>query len=57
VPTPSVNRAVEVKCRAAGLCHLYDRDYRAVLIVKDERQEPMVVDHMSLAAEIANGAA
>jgi hypothetical protein len=48
------DRAVEVKCRAAGFRELYgwlnDRD---VLIVKADRQEPLVVLRMSLAAEIA----
>jgi hypothetical protein len=48
------DRAVEVKCRAAGFKELYtwlnDRD---VLIVKADRQEPLVVLRMSLAAEIA----
>jgi Holliday junction resolvase len=45
---------VEVKARAAGFRSLYswltDRD---VLIVKADRQEPLVVLRLSLAAEIA----
>jgi Holliday junction resolvase len=48
------DRAVEVKCRAAAFRELYgwlnDRD---VLILKADRQEPLVVLRMSLAAEIA----
>jgi hypothetical protein len=49
-----VDRAVEVKCRAAGFRQLYDwLNQRDVLIVKADRQEPLVVLCMSLAAEIA----
>ena len=55
VLTPSVNRGVQVKCRAAGFCHAYGRDY-AVLIVKADRQEPLVVLRMFLATEIAGAA-
>jgi hypothetical protein len=48
------DRAVEVKCRAAGFRQLYDwLDRRDVLIVKSDRQEPLVVVRLSLAAEIA----
>jgi hypothetical protein len=48
------DRAVEVKCRAAGFRELYTwLDGRDVLIVKADRQEPLVVLRMSLAAEIA----
>ena len=51
---PGVDRAVEVKCRAAGFRKLYDwLNDRDVLIVKADRQEPLVVLRMSLAAEIA----
>jgi hypothetical protein len=51
-----VDRAVEVKCRAAGFRKLYDwLNDRDVLIVKADRQEPLVVLRMSLAAEIAGG--
>jgi hypothetical protein len=50
-----VDRAVEVKCRAAGFNQLYDwLDERDVLIVKADRQEPLVVLRMSLAAMIAS---
>jgi hypothetical protein len=50
------DRAVEVKCRAAGFKKLYDwLSDRDVLIVKADRQEPLVVLRMSLAAEIAGG--
>ena len=52
------DRTVEVKCRAAGFRELYgwlnDRD---VLILKADRQEPLVVLRMSLATEIAKGTA
>jgi hypothetical protein len=48
------DRAVEVKCRAAGFRELYgwlnDGD---VLIVKADWHEPLVVLRMALAAEIA----
>jgi hypothetical protein len=49
-----VDRAVEVKCRADGFRELYgwleDRD---LLIVKADRQEPLAIVRLSLAAEIA----
>jgi hypothetical protein len=45
----------QVKCRAAGFNQLYDwLDERDVLIVKADRQEPLVVLRMSLAAMIAS---
>ena len=45
---------VEVKCRTAGFRQLYDWPHqRDVLIVKSNRQEPLVVVRLSLAAEIA----
>jgi Holliday junction resolvase len=48
---------VEVKCRGNGFRELYSwLDSRDVLIVKADRQEPLVVLRMSLAAEIAGGA-
>jgi hypothetical protein len=51
------DRAVEVKCRAAGFRQLYDwLNERDTLIAKADRQEPLVVLRMSLAAEIAKGA-
>jgi Holliday junction resolvase len=52
------DRAVEVKCRAAGFQQLYDwLHQRDVLIVKSDHQEPLVVVRLSLAAEIAKRAA
>jgi hypothetical protein len=49
-----VDRAVEVKCRGDGFRQLYDwLNQRDVLIVKADRQEPLVVLRMSLATEIA----
>jgi hypothetical protein len=54
VPLLAVDRAVEVKCRAAGFRQLYDwLNGRDVLIVKADRREPLVVVRLSLAAEIA----
>jgi hypothetical protein len=54
VPLLAVDRSVEVKCRAAGFRKLYDwLNGRDVLIVKADRQEPLVVLRLSLAAEIA----
>jgi hypothetical protein len=45
---------VEVKARADGFRELYCwLDGRDMLIVKAERQEPLVVVRLSLAAEIA----
>ena len=45
---------VEVKPRAAGFRELYSwLDRRDVLIVKADRQEPLVVVRLSLAAQIA----
>jgi hypothetical protein len=54
LPLLAVDRAVEVKCRAAGFRQLYEwLDGRDVLIVKADRQEPLVVVRLSLAAKIA----
>jgi Holliday junction resolvase len=54
VPVHGRDLCVEVKARADGFRELYgwlvDRD---VLIVKADRQEPLVVVRLSLAAEIA----
>jgi hypothetical protein len=48
---------VEVKARAYGFRGLYSWLHeRDILIVKADRQEPLVVLRMSLAAEIAKGA-
>jgi Holliday junction resolvase len=45
---------VEVKARADGFRELYRwLDRRNVLIVKADRQEPLVIVRLSLAAEIA----
>jgi Holliday junction resolvase len=49
---------VEVKARADGFRDLYDwLDGRDILIVKADRQEPLVVLRMSLAMRIAERAA
>jgi AAA domain/Archaeal holliday junction resolvase (hjc) len=49
---------VEVKARADGFRELYRwLNQREVLIVKADRQEPLVVVRLSLAAEIAKGTA
>jgi hypothetical protein len=47
-----IDRAVEFKCRAAGLTQFYTWVNCCVLIVKADRQEPLVVFRMSLAATI-----
>jgi hypothetical protein len=53
LPLSGVDRAVEVKRRAAAR-KFYDwLDQRDLLIVKADRQEPLVVLRMSLAAAIA----
>jgi hypothetical protein len=50
----AIERSVEVKSRAAGFRQLYDwLKQRDLLIVKADRQEPLVVVRLSLAAEIA----
>jgi hypothetical protein len=53
-----VDHAVEVKCRGDGFRELYawlrNRD---VLIVKADRQEPLVVLRLSLAVEVAKATA
>jgi hypothetical protein len=47
---------VEVKCRAQGFRELYSwLNGRDVLIVKADRQEPLVVVRLSLGAEVAKG--
>jgi hypothetical protein len=54
LPLMGRDLCVEVKARADGFgelyCWLHQRD---VLIVKADRQEPLVVVRLSLAAEIA----
>jgi Holliday junction resolvase len=54
LPLMGRDLCVEVKARAAGFRKLYswlaDRD---LLIVKADRQEPLVIVRLSLAAEIA----
>jgi hypothetical protein len=48
---------VEVKARADGFRKLYAwLDGRDALVLKADRQEPLVVVRLSLAAEIANAA-
>jgi hypothetical protein len=54
MPLLGSDRAVAVKRRAASFRQFYDwLDKRDVLIVKADRQEPLVVLRMGLAAEIA----
>jgi hypothetical protein len=54
VPLLGVDRAVEVKCHAEGFRELYSwLNERDMLIVKADRQEPLVVLRLGLAAEIA----
>ena len=54
LPLMGRNLCVEVKARADGFRELYSwLDRRDVLIVKADRQEPLVVLRISLAAEIA----
>jgi len=54
VPLLGVDRRVEVKCRADGFAELYkwlaDHDF---LVVKRDRDEPLVVMRLSEAARIA----
>jgi Holliday junction resolvase len=48
------DRAVKVKCRSTGFAQLYDwLNARDILIVKADRQEPLVVVPVSFATEIA----
>jgi hypothetical protein len=52
-----VDRAVEVKCRAAAFNQIYAwLDNRDALIIKSDRKQPLVVVRLSLAAEIAKRA-
>ncbi len=54
LPLMGRDLCVEVKARAGGFRELYCwLNQRDVLIVKADRQEPLVVLRMSLAAEIA----
>jgi Holliday junction resolvase len=54
LPLMGLDLCVEVKCRADGFRELYSwLNQRDVLIVKADRQEPLVVVRLSLAAEIA----
>ena len=54
LPLMGRDLCVEVKARADGFRELYCwLDERDVLIVKADRQEPLVVVRLSLAAEIA----
>jgi Holliday junction resolvase len=57
MPLLGSDRAVEVKYRADGFRQLYDwLHQRDALIVKSDRQAPLVVVQLSLAAEIAKRA-
>jgi hypothetical protein len=54
MPVMGRDLCLEVKARADGFRELYSwLDGRDVLIVKPDRQEPLVVVRLSLAAEIA----
>jgi hypothetical protein len=54
LPLMGRDLCVEVKARAAGFRELYSwLTNRDVLVVKADRQEPLVVLRLSLAAEIA----
>ena len=58
LPLMGRDLCVEVKARADGFRELYSwLNQRDVLIVKADRQEPLVVVRLSLAAEIAKLAA
>jgi hypothetical protein len=58
LPVMGRDLCVEVKGRAAGFRELYSwLTNRDVLIVKADRQEPLVVLRLSLAAQIAKVAA
>jgi Holliday junction resolvase len=58
LPLMGHDLCVEVKVRANGFRELYSwLNQRDVLIVKADRQEPLVFLRMSLAAEIAKRAA
>ena len=58
LPVMGRDLCVEVKARAAGFRELYSwLTNRDVLIVKADRQEPLVVLRLSLAAQIAKLAA
>ena len=58
LPLRGRDLGIEVKTRADGFHEPYGwLDGRDVLIVKADRQEPLVIVRMSLAAEIAKGAA
>ncbi len=57
LPLAGRDLCMEVKARADGFHDLYGwLDSRDVLIVKADRQEPLVILRMSLVAEIAEGA-
>ena len=58
LPLMGRDLCLEVKARASGFRELYSwLTNRDVLIVKADRQEPLVVLRLSLAAEIAKVAA
>ena len=58
LPLMGRDLCVEVKARAAGFRELYSwLTNRDVLIVKADRQEPLVILRLSLTAEIAKVAA
>jgi Holliday junction resolvase len=54
VPVKDRDLSCEVKCRGNGFRQLYNGlNGRDVLIVKADRQEPLVIVRLSLAADIA----
>jgi Holliday junction resolvase len=56
LPLMGRDLCVEVKARADGFRELYSwLNKRDVLIVKADRQEPLVVVRLSLAAEVTKG--
>jgi Holliday junction resolvase len=57
VPLLGIDRRVEVKCRARGFQQLYGwLDGNDLLVIKQDRAEPLVVVPLRLAAEIARQA-
>jgi Holliday junction resolvase len=57
VPLLSIDRTVEVKCRANGFRELYAwLNGAALLIVRADRREPLVILPLRLAVEIAEAA-
>jgi hypothetical protein len=55
VPLLGIDRTIEVKCRGKGFRELYNwlAGAASILVVRTDRNEPLVVLRLSLAAEIA----